>query len=343
VIAPRKAVVSVLLVAALGTTSCAQTFRQTAAVVNGHRISVKELNAEIVLLNAQTAGQPGGDVTKQALLTLVEAELVRQIGLQRHISPTSADVEARIQELRARFQDEATFQQQLKSAGLTLQALREQIKTQLVQEALQKQLTTPITESDVRTVYRQERAQFRQIMLKHILFSPSDSVTDAQALAKANDALAQIKAGADFGTLAKKLSDDTGSKADGGVLPGWITLSQFDAQLGQAAWAAAIGKVTGPIQTQFGYHLIVTLKKRVQPFAEVSGGIRSQLEQQAGEAALADFATKAVGSAHIEINPRYGDWDAKTGSIVAHEFFRPAQGVSPTPSVAPTIPIVLPS
>jgi parvulin-like peptidyl-prolyl isomerase len=335
---PKKIAVSVLLI--VGAAACSQTFGQTAAVVNGHRITVDDLNDQIKLLSTR-GGSQTGDVTTQALLTLIQTELVRETGVKRHIAPTEREVDAKVAQVRAEngIPDDATFQQQLKAAGFTLATYREQVKLELIQEALQKQLAPAVSDADVRTVYKQERAQFREIKVKHILYS-TQSQTAAQALAKANDALARIKAGADFDAIAKKESDDTGSKAAGGLLSkDWVQLSQLDATFGDAAWTAKINVVAGPVQTQFGYHLILTLAKRIQPFSEVQTLIKQQLESQAGQSALTDFATKLVGAAHIKVNPRYGDWDAKQGTIVAHQFFRPAVRLSPSPTAEPSLSI----
>jgi hypothetical protein len=90
--------------------------------------------------------------------------------------------------------------------------------------------------------------------------------------------------------------------------------------------------VTGPVKSSFGYHIIVTLKKRIQPLSEVEATIRQTLENQVGTRAITDFVTALVKKATIVVNPRYGDWDAATQSITAHQFFRPAPGESPSPT-----------
>jgi hypothetical protein len=95
-------------------------------------------------------------------------------------------------------------------------------------------------------------------VLQHILFgvqataSPADRAT---ARKKAQLALAQLQQGANFALLASQLSDDPGSKQDGGWLPpkpkgAYVTA--FDS----AAWRLAPGQMTGLVETPFGYHII---------------------------------------------------------------------------------------
>jgi len=237
--------------------------------------------------------------------------------------PAPRAVEDQLQQIEGQFSTQQEFQQRLKQAGLTLGLLSRRIENKLIVDRMKADLSPPVTDAEIRTVYTRERPQFRQIMVKHILFAVTQTTTDAQALAKAKKALAQLQGGADFATLAKKLSDDTSSKPNGGDLGGWITLSSLDQSFAAAAWSAKIGVVTGPVRSQFGYHLIVTERKRVQPLSDVSGQLRSQLEQQGGDAAFADFIRGVVKGAHIEVNPRYGDWDPETGTIRPHTFFEP--------------------
>jgi len=75
----------------------------------------------------------------------------------------------------------------------------------------------------------------------------------------------------------------------------------------------------------------------------VSSTIKSNLEQQVGTRVLADFITGIVKKAKIVVNPRYGDWDAATQSIVEHQFFRPAPGESPSQSPAPVLTLPEPT
>ena len=334
---------SLALLAVVAGTACAQTFGNTAAVVNGHRVTQKQLDQELPVVRAgQGSSLSEEDATRQALIAAIENELFREVAEQKHIVPTAAQIDARLAELKQQFPDEATFQQQVRAAGYTLATLRSDfVFNNLITRSLQTELAPPISADQVQTVYNQEKSQFRQIKVKHILFAVSATKTSAQALKQANDTLEQLKNGADFATLAKKLTDDPGTKATGGVIAQWLNVSDqnLDQAFANAAWNATVGKLTGPVRSAFGYHIIVTLEKRYQPLAEVSAQIKSTLEQQVGTRAITDFITDLVKKAKIKVNPRYGDWDAATQSIVAHQFFRPAPGETATQSPVPQLSI----
>ena len=348
---------SLALLAVVAGTACAQTFGNTAAIVNGHRITQTQLDQELPVVRAgQGSALSDEDATRQALIAAIENELFREVAQQKHITPTAAQIDQRLAELKGQFPDEATFEQQVRAAGYTLATLRSDfVFNNLITRSLQTELAPPVTADQIQAVYNQEKSQFRQIKVKHILFAVSATKTSAQALKQANDTLAQLKNGADFATLAKKLTDDPGTKATGGVIAQWLNVSDqnLDQAFANAAWNATVGKLTGPVRSAFGYHIIVTLQKRYEPLTDViqtaSGSItladqiKQNLEQQSGTRAITDFITALVKKAKIKVNPRYGDWDAATQSIVAHQFFRPAPGETPTSSPVPILSVPAPT
>lgn len=113
--------------------------------------------------------------------------------------------------------------------------------------------------------------------------------------AKAADLLAQVQGGADFAELAKANSTDTGSGANGGDL-GWFGLGMMVKPFEEAVVAAEVGKVAGPIKTDFGYHLILVKETRVaaQPtLDDLRDELAAQIEQQAIETHVTAVTTAA--------------------------------------------------
>ena len=88
----------------------------------------------------------------------------------------------------------------------------------------------------------------------------SDPALSAPAQKQAEDILAQIKAGADFATLAKQYSTD-GSAANGGDL-GFFGKGQLVPEFEAAAYALQPGEVSGVVKTQYGYHIIKVTDKK---------------------------------------------------------------------------------
>lgn len=89
----------------------------------------------------------------------------------------------------------------------------------------------------------------------------SDDGINAQAKAKAEDVLAKVKAGGDFGDLAKQYSEDPGSASNGGDL-GTFGHGQMVIEFENAAFALQPGQVSDLVKTKFGYHIIKVIDKQ---------------------------------------------------------------------------------
>jgi peptidyl-prolyl cis-trans isomerase C len=114
--------------------------------------------------------------------------------------------------------------------------------------------------------------------------------------AKAKELLAELEAGADFAELAKTNSTDTGSGAAGGDL-GWFGLGMMVKPFEKAVVAAEVGKVAGPVQSDFGFHLILVKETRVaaQPtLDDIRDELATEIEQQAIEAHVTEVTAAAA-------------------------------------------------
>ena len=167
-----------------------------------------------------------------------------------------------------------------------------------------------VSQTEIQQYYNQNLALYRvdpQVKVRHILISvdPNGGANaDAAARAKAQGILDQLRKdnGKDFAELAKKNSDDPGSKDQGGEL-GWIkhgvTVPEFD----QTAFAQQPGQISGLVRTRFGYHIIQTEEKQdahVKTLDEVKGSIvdtlTKQKEAQAEQAFVSQLAADAQKS-----------------------------------------------
>jgi peptidyl-prolyl cis-trans isomerase D len=158
----------------------------------------------------------------------------------------------------------------LQYAELTLDAIASQI---------------PVTQADLQTYYDKTKSHYVQEETRHahhILIAvsdPKDPKADAAALAKAQQVLAQLKAGKDFGQLAKEYSADPGSAAHGGDL-GWASRSVYVPPFANALFSMQQpGLYPQPVKTQYGYHIIrldAIRPAQVQTLDQV----KAQVEQQ---------------------------------------------------------------
>lgn len=123
-----------------------------------------------------------------------------------------------------------------------------------------EQLASEVTVSDqeLRDAYAAAKDRYvepERRRARHILIAAESPKDDAAARKKAEDVLAEARAGKDFGELAKQHSQDPGSAAQGGEL-GWSERSAFVAPFADALFSMSVGEIRGPVKTQYGYHLI---------------------------------------------------------------------------------------
>ena len=163
----------------------------------------------------------------------------------------------------------------------------------------------PVSDGEVQAYYNAHADQYKtpeQVKTRHILITVAkgaDAKTDAAAKAKAEDLLKQIKGGANFADLAKKNSDDPGSKDQGGELP-MIPTSGLDPAYAKAAMALNPGQTSDVVRSQFGYHIIQTEQKQaasVKPLAEVKPAIVEAIQTQKSGAAAQAFGAQLVAQA----------------------------------------------
>ena len=160
----------------------------------------------------------------------------------------------------------------------------------------------PVTDAEEQAYYNQHQADYKvdeQARVRHILIAVKTPADDAAAKAKAQGILDQVRKGGNFADLAKKNSDDPGSKATGGEL-GFIKRGATVPPFEQAAFSLQPGQTSDLVKTQFGYHIIQTEEKQTahtRPFDEVKSQILAALTQQKEQAALGNFAAQLAAEA----------------------------------------------
>jgi peptidyl-prolyl cis-trans isomerase D len=169
------------------------------------------------------------------------------------------------------------------------------------------------------------------VKASHILFRAAEGDDEARAAArtKANDVLARLRNGADFAAMAREFSDD-GSASSGGEL-GWFGPGRMVAPFEEAAFAATVGRVVGPVSTQFGYHLIKVTERATEEaqIADFALSLRASVQTlNRAQSALDDlqyFAAEEGG--FVEEATRKG-LTIQTVSVEDEQAFIPGLGNS---------------
>ena len=172
--------------------------------------------------------------------------------------------------------DTASIENDLRGyvSGVAIQAI---VQTAVTDEALQAAYDARFKDAVPLTEYN----------ASHILVDTQEAAEKLKT---------DLAAGADFAALAKANSTDTGSGANGGDL-GWFGLGAMVKPFEDAVIAAKVGEVSGPVQSDFGWHLILVKETRVAanpPLDQIRDELATQIENAAIEAKLAELQAAAT-------------------------------------------------
>lgn len=249
---------------------------------------------------------------RQELESLVNELVMLQAAARDSIVVPEAEVQAQVEatlaEQERRFGGRAAFETALSAEGMTLNQYRAMVAQGVRRAGIRQQFEAilqrdrrppPVSEAETREFFEARRAElgrrpatieFRQVVVKP---RPSDSAREA-ALARAQEALAELQGGADFATVARRFSDDQGTRERGGEL-GWFRRGRMVPAFERAAFALRPGQTSGIVESSFGFHIIKVervrgperLARHILVRPEVSPAARAQTRDRAEAVAQA--------------------------------------------------------
>ncbi len=259
------------------------------AVVDGQEIAKSDYDALIAQAKKSyknqkrefpaAGSQEFQTLRNQAVQFLVQREQFEQKAEDLDVEVTDKQVDARVEQIKKQYfgGDQKKFEQQLKEQGITAAQVRNDIRAQIVSEKIFAKVTgdAKVTDQEIASYYAKNKTQYSQPQsrdVRHILVKTKK---------QADDLYAQLQNGANFAALAKKFSEDTGSKANGGKLT--ISKGQTVAPFDQTAFLLKKNDISKPVKTEFGYHIIQPLTDtkpaKVTPLKDVQASIKQQLQQ----------------------------------------------------------------
>lgn len=130
---------------------------------------------------------------------------------------------------------------------------------------------------------------------------------------EAQDVLARLEAGEDFATVADEVSDDSSPGGDLGCsAPGRYVVS-----FAEATMDAELGALYGPVQSEFGYHVLIVDERDIPTAAGIEADPGRYLPPDQLQTLWIDWINAKLGEAEVTVNPKFGVWDTTTLRIVA--------------------------
>jgi foldase protein PrsA len=262
--------------------------------VNGQPISRSQFDTKL----------ENSPIARNVLQQMVQEALITQYAQQNHITVSDADIAAREDQLKANFPGN-TWSQMLAARGISEQDVHDALRMQIiVNDALANNVH--VTDAQIAQYFSRNHAAFDtpgQVCASHILVQNLNTANQVEAL------LRQHGVG-DFASLAQQYSIDPGSKAKGGSL-GCFRRGQMVQAFDNAAFTLPIGKVSQPVRSPFGYHIILVTSRTPAQHATLASArdrVRTLLAQQEEQPLVQPFLESLQEKAHIVANdPQYAD------------------------------------
>ncbi len=229
----------------------------------------------------------------QAMRFLVQRCEFNQKAEDLGLTISNADVDKQLATIKAQYFGtkgtcdttcEKKYQAQIAKQNLTEAQVRDDVRASVVQNKIYAKVTDGVTVSDkeIADYYKKNKQQYVQPEsrdVRHILVKKK---------ALADQLYQQLKNGGNFAALAKKYSQDPGSKATGGKLT--ISKGRQVPEFDKVAFVLKVNELSKPVKTQYGWHIIQALtpikKASTTPLSQVRAAIKQQLIQQKKQDAM---------------------------------------------------------
>jgi peptidyl-prolyl cis-trans isomerase D len=246
-----------------------------------------------------------------------EYAVITQADILKGLHPTDEELKAFYERNKATYNNSIPEKRQIKY---------------VVVDSAKIATATNVTDQDLQAYYDQHRDEYRvpeQVKVSHILIktplpapgAKEDEKAIADARAKAEGVLKELKAGGDFAKLAEKYSDDPGSAKSGGDL-GWIGRGRTVPEFEKAAFSLGKGQTSDLVKSSYGFHIIRVEDKQeahLKTLAEVKSEIEEKVKQQKTARATETAANALLSQARTDGFDKAAA--AKGQAAVTTEFF----------------------
>jgi hypothetical protein len=352
VISPRRVCAVAALAAGLAVTAGCGSVTPSAAVVKFSHDSVKidrsDFERELKALNDNKrlqaaaggsglsgAGKDTVDPRLSAgwLTAVIYDKVVTHEFDRRHLTITPADMDAARTQLASEFGNDPAiptafpkwFQQRVLDRNARAVAVRGALTG------------IDLSDDSLRKYFDAHQDDFSQNCLSHILVKTKAEADAAEAQIKAAVASGQ-KLDDAFADAAKKTSIDTGSGSKGGDL-GCNPKGTFIPDFEKAASELPVGQLSDPVQTQYGFHIILVREHRQATFDTSKDAVKTAVNAQTSDA-YRTFLSSAVESARVTVDQRYGTFQPpatdQPPAVIPPAKIRPnTERTDTTPTTAP--------
>lgn len=210
--------------------------------------------------NSAVVSFEGGEITRGEIADMSYDRMVPQLAFQETMNELlekeygdkveQEKVDEEFSKTEEQFNSKEEFEQAIQQAGMSdTDEFKEALRGQMLVDAAKSELVD-VTDEEIEAQFANENVE---VQASHILVETEE---EAQAIIK------ELNDGADFADVAKEKSTDTGSGEKGGDL-GYFSAGAMVPEFEEYAFQEdVVGKVSEPVQSQFGFHVIKVVDRK---------------------------------------------------------------------------------
>ncbi|WP_168123358.1 peptidylprolyl isomerase [Paenibacillus sp. HB172176] len=260
-------------------------------------------------------------VAQPSYASIIEIPQFQEMILQQYISykilsarasedalkTASADVDEQLDQYKQYKESDADLQAQVKEKGISDEDMATFL---MLTSAVVAHVNSLVTDEDIEKAFDGMTADYAKTTFRHILVATTQQDqttgeskelrTDEEALARAKEVKAKLDAGGSWDELAKEYSDDPGSADNGGQYEEQEGKS-FVEEFKQALLSQELGKIGDPVQSDYGYHVILVEKRDLQTYDQLSDDDKAEVKNAAAYTYLDDFTNNEMTDMDVNI------------------------------------------
>ncbi len=272
---------------------------EVVATVNGTDITVAQVQGMRIPAEDAAGTIDKASFAQDLTAAVIDVVVNQAVKKEFAIDPSEQEVEAKIEQMAGLISaaQGITLEEFLDAQSLPEAQFRVIARQQVIRDKLSEQFkdqAVPASDADAQLLLTSQGLGLINACASHILVASEEEAIAAKA---------RIDGGEAFADVAAEVGTD-GTAATGGDL-GCSALNRYVPEFGQAAADAALNVVTDPVQTEFGWHLILVTERTGPPSTDE---LKEQITNDRVNQLVDAWLLETMADAEVEINATYGSW-----------------------------------
>lgn len=240
---------------------------------------------------------------EQLLQQFISYKILSGLASEDTLKKAAEETDKQMTDFEAALKEQPTLEESLTKNNVTKEDVQTYLNLMLV---VVDHMNSKVTEDEMKAEYEKNSGNYNKVTVRHILVATTDQATgeelrtSEEALARAKEVKAKLDAGGDWTELAKQYSDDTGSKDNGGQYAD-TKVTNWVEGFKNAALTQELNVIGEPVETEYGYHVIVVEKRDSKKYDELDDATKEEVKSAVAYTHMNTFMTDEMPKQEVKI------------------------------------------